>query len=142
MPSSLFSRIIFFLDLYVQIVVSSNFVRSEYMRSINVELVKLSYGNSREVPRKNLKESMFSVTKFKILNRSGTIVDQICDKVSHILVPKDISFDRLQALNQILNYSFSTYSKRPYLITQDWIDESIRLNALQDELAYNPNKST
>jgi len=123
-------------------VVDSNFVRSEYMRSMNVELVKLCHGNSHGLPRKNLKGSLFSVTRFKVINRSGTIVDQICEKVSHILVPKEIPLAQLQALNDILNFSHSSYSKRPYLVTQDWIDESIRLGALQDEQAFNPNKST
>lgn len=136
LPSLIFSRCIFYLDVYEKIVVDSNFIRSEYMRCMNVEQVALCYSESHNVSKKVLTGSTFSVTPFKILNRSGTIMDRICDKVSHIIVPRDAPLDKVQTLNELLNYSQSSYSKRPYLVSQDWIDESIRLGTLQDELAF------
>ena len=137
-PSLIFSRCIFYLDLYEKIAVDSNFIQSEYMQSMDFELISLTFKKSHQIPKKDLTGSTFSVTPFKILNRSGTIIDRICDKVSHIIIPKNASLELVQAINKLVNFSQGSYSKRPYVVSQEWIDECLRKCTLEDELAFKP----
>ena len=138
-PSLLFCRCIFYLDFYDKLVIDSDFVKSEYMRFMQVEHVTLSSLPSQNRRKSDQITSIFSITPYKILNRSGTIIDRLCGQVSHIIVPRNIPGARLQAISEILNYSKSSYTQRPYLITQDWIDECIKSGTMQNEHGFKPN---
>lgn len=75
---------------------------------------------------------------FGILLRSlgATIVTTLSKHTSHIVVSREIDSDRFHALTSLISRTESKFSKRPWIVSDDWALDCFNEQTWLDELKY------
>ena len=79
------------------------------------------------------------MTMFGILLRSlgATIVTTLSKHTSHIVVSRKTGRDRFHALTSLIRRTESKFSKRPWIVSDDWAQDCFDEQTWLDELKYN-----